>query len=688
MVFLKILRLRGTYSRTPCNNLLLSRRCIFSHNQVSPFRVRYISSIAQQQEFVSKVESTTLASEWSEEFTLFTTSKNKQESLQAAGNLITLLNQSKPTPFWKEKMGAFYEELDKSNFQLDGIWEYGRLIRAFNKLGMLQECEKVICALKRRNWTLNRFIYNNYIELVGKTDSKRAFALYERMLEESVEPSIFTYNILLHSSKVHGNLDIFSRVMADLTEASVEWDLYTYSILISAYIKTKKYDHALKLYNEMVEKDITPDASIFTALINLYTKKQEISKAVKIYEQMLQHQVIPDVVTYSSLISLYSKKGNIQKMREILQSMLDNEVEPNVVIYSAMIDATAKHSSLDEAKEMYQEMVERNIEPNAVTLQILSSIYINENQLGKAVELYNDSVNKGCTPDVVLLNNLIRGSIEEDATQAQSLYNQMKQFKIQPNIKTFNLMIGKGYTKLPFDTLMNLYQDMQSYQIKPDSSIYYSLLRACRSQKKTTLADSLYLEMIENGVPPNVHSIRILMELHSRSKNYNQTLKYYEQLKKWNLEPDSNIYALVFKCYNYLRRHDDVLKLWNHIQLQGYSKEAQLSYISSVLDSGGFASDVDFLTSFWDYVKRRYPLNSNHFASLMEAWFRIGDSDKAKNVFFKEMAEHGVAPDVKICQTLITQLKNHGSPQEVVHAINFIMRQHPHVWAALIKQYH
>ncbi|ORX94251.1 TPR-like protein [Basidiobolus meristosporus CBS 931.73] len=654
------------------------------------FSVQQISSIAPKETPVHSPENATLVAEWRDAFSEYKSSKETSNSLLAAGKLVSLFAQSKPTPFWRDKLSSFHEELRKANFQLDGLRDYGGLFKAFNRFGLLRECEEVLSALKLRELPLNTFIYNNYLELVGKASSTKAFAVYEQMVKQSLLPNVYTYNLLLHSFKIHNNTRHLPRILADMDSASIEKDLYTYSTLISTYVNTSDYARAHTLYDEMLTKGITPDASIFTSMINLYTRGLEASKAAAIYDAMLEQKIVPDVVTFSSLISLYSKIGDLPKMNQVFENMEESGVEPNVVIYSSLIHAAAKHSGLNEAKELYNQMLERNIQPNAFTLSILAGAYIADDQLTSAIGLFNDAVQKGYATDIVLINNLIRACSRENIDLALEVYSQMKRVKVQPNFKTYNLLIGAGHTKLPLATLMDIFQDMLSNQISPNLGIYYYLLGACRAQKKIASADALYLQMTKQGkgIRPNRHTFRMLMELHLHSRNYRQALHYFDELQRWHIEPDSNLYALAIKSHNRLGQHDEVMKLWNNIQVQGFSKESQLSFISSIIDSCGFASDEAFLQSFWDYVKPRYPLNSNHFASFIEAQCRLGHTERAKKVFFEEMIQYGIAVDIKVCQTLITQLKNRGSPQDVVQIINFMMKYHPRTWATLIKLYH
>ena len=108
--------------------------------------------------------------------------------------------------------------------------------------------------------------------------------------------------------------------------------------------------------------------------------------------------------------------------------------------------------------------------------------------------------------------------------------------------------------------------------------------------------------------------------------------------------------------------------------------------ISLYLDACGIHRQHDALVQAWaDLRSINYPLNSNHYNSMIEALHRLGHTKEALEVYTKEMCKSDVVkPSLKTLVTLVGPLVR--KPFLLRRTLDLIKNQYPALFGDLIQK--
>lgn len=143
----------------------------------------------------------------------------------------------------------------------------------------------------------------------------------------------------------------------------------------------------------------------------------------------------------------------------------------------------------------------------------------------------------------------ITGDVERLETACNHLEDLQQEVKTPFHVAAFNCLIRASISLGDLQRAIGLYNSLPEFKVKPNVDTYNLLLGGCIATAHRELGDKLLLEMKAAHVLPDSRTYERLIVLCLTQTNYEDAFFYLEEMKEQNMVPSLNIYeSLVRKC--------------------------------------------------------------------------------------------------------------------------------------------
>ncbi|GMI88868.1 hypothetical protein like AT1G56690 [Hibiscus trionum] len=405
------------------------------------------------------------------------------------------------------------------------------MVRGYVQEGMMAEAESLFWLMPEKNvvsWT---------VMLGGLTENGRiddARRLYDMMPEKDV---VARTNMIAGYCK-EGRLSEAREIFDQMPWRNV----ISWTTIITGYVQNNRVDVARKLFEVMPVKnevswtamlmgytqcgridaalelfEAMPVKSVVTcnALILGFAQNGEVAKARKIFDEMK----VKDDATWNAMIKVYERKGFELKALDLFILMQKEGIRPKFPSLISVLSVCASLASLDHGRQVHAQLLRSQIDEAVYVSSVLMTMYIKCGDLVKAKLVFDRFSSK----DVVMWNSMICGYAQHGlAEEALQIFQSLFSSGIVPDdITLVGVLTACSYTGKVKEGL-DIFKSMKSkYMVEPktehyacmvdllgragkvneamkliekmpmdaDAAVWGSLLGACRTHRKSDLAE-------------------------------------------------------------------------------------------------------------------------------------------------------------------------------------------------------
>ncbi|XP_057826060.1 pentatricopeptide repeat-containing protein At4g39530 [Cryptomeria japonica] len=407
----------------------------------------------------------------------------------------------------------------------------------------------------RRGFQSNVFVGNSLIDMYVKCGQMdRARKVFDKMPERDV----VSWNVMTAGYAQNGKFDEALKLIEQMQAVGVKPDSVTWSVLIVGYTEHGNVDEALELFHKVPKRN----AISWTAIIAGCTRQGKVNDARELFEEMPEK----NVVAWTAMISGYAQNGCYVESLNVFQQMQLKDAEPNSVTFASVLPACANLAALGHGKEIHEDVIRRGFQSDLLVRNALVDMYAKCGSLGDARKVFD----KIYTRDVISWNAMILGyAMHWCSKEALELFEHLQNSGAKPDHLTFVGVLsacshaglvdaGQRY----FDSMINEYNIMPELQhyccmveilgraghldqakdfimkmpIQPDSSVWRSLLSACRIHNNTQLGEQV-AEFLLKSDPEDPTNYVLLSNMYAAAGKWNDAenvrkLMKVRQLKK------------------------------------------------------------------------------------------------------------------------------------------------------------
>ncbi|KAI5596839.1 hypothetical protein POPTR_002G030200v4 [Populus trichocarpa] len=320
------------------------------------------------------------------------------------------------------------------------------LIDMYSKCGQLGAAQLVFDLMSEKDlYTWNSMI-GGYCQAgyCGK-----AYVLFTKMQKSQVQPNVVTWNTMISGYIQSGDedqaMDLFHRMEK---EGEIKRDNASWNSLIAGFMQIRKKDKALGIFRQMQSFCISPNPVTILSMLPACASLVALKKVKEIHGCVLRRNLVSVLSISNSLIDTYAKSGKIEYSRAIF----DRIPSKDFITVNSMITGYVLHGCSDSALGLLDQMRELGLKPNRGTL-----------------------VN-------IILAHSLAGMVDEGR---QVFSSMTEDFQIIPASEHYAAMVDlygrSGRLKEAIELIDNM-------PIKPQSSVWYALLTACRNHGNSDLA--------------------------------------------------------------------------------------------------------------------------------------------------------------------------------------------------------
>ncbi|ORZ08821.1 hypothetical protein BCR41DRAFT_424395 [Lobosporangium transversale] len=271
------------------------------------------------------------------------------------------------------------------------------LLRAYLAQKDFEKVEEMIQLMNSHGIRSSKTTFNIMLDYAKNSRNLRgAMDLYKRMMDESVEPDVWTYNTILNllvdklsplernimrkddsnavtDEQIKEFVPKIDNLLQEMKSRGIKPDVVTYGTLIRQYVVLRDIEQAEMLFHEMVKSGISPNSNAFNMLMNGFTIIDEMDKAVELFRRMPKYGVKADVVTFTTLIKGYANLKQITLAQDFANSL--QQQRPVILMdkycLHTLMQLAQKSNQPGMALDFFEMMRSRGMKPDKVTFTIL-----------------------------------------------------------------------------------------------------------------------------------------------------------------------------------------------------------------------------------------------------------------------------------------------------------------------------
>ncbi|KAJ4775005.1 hypothetical protein LUZ62_059262 [Rhynchospora pubera] len=406
------------------------------------------------------------------------------------------------------KLGLEYDAYIRNN-----------LIRFYGQCGDISIASKLFDIFPDRDivsWTILMSGYSK----VGMF--RESIKLFIQMMELNLEVDAVTVVSALSACSRLGDLKLGKKLHRYIKIRNVNLDVYAWNALVDMYAKCGDITCAYDLFKQMPERNIVT----WNSMISGFVHAGEFIRALSVFRKMQNKGIDPDHTTLVSVLSACTNLGTLEMGRWVHLYMLRMGFKPEGVLGNALVDMYAKCGVIDHAVQVFEGMMKRDV----FTFSCLIIGFAMHGKAEKAMDLFSEMLTAGIEPNEVTFVGVLTacshaGLVKEGLLQFD---NMLKIYGLNPDVRHYGCvvdMLGRA------GLLGKAEEFVKEMPIEPDSSIWGSLLAACKMHGNVEMGERVMQRALE--MPSKEDGDYVLMSnLYAFSNRHNDSIQVRKEMRR------------------------------------------------------------------------------------------------------------------------------------------------------------
>lgn len=506
--------------------------------------------------------------------------------------------------------------------------------------------------------------------LVRENQSIEAINLFKTMLKDEHKPNYVTVVSVIRAAEnwqpmvrgIHGftvkmgfefELPIVTALLGvySIWDMDSAWKLFSstkskdvilWSAMASACVKSGEYVEAIELFRKMQFCGVEPNYVSIVGIVPACANLGALRVGKEIHAYSIKVPSISHVNIQNSLVDMYAKCGSLKASITVFRGI----EKKDLVSWRTMIRGYIESDCFNEALSLFSEMRYCCFEPDeGVIREVIGALsQLDEVKFGQCFHSFMLKQGYlGCVSLVTPLLHMYGGF--GDIESSRSLFDCLK----PKDLIAWSTMIAVYAQSEGPSNALDIYQQMQSENEKPNEIIYVNLIQACSSMAAEVIGEGIHTQVIKSGNTSNSFLISSLIDMYCRFRRISQAEAIFREC------PNKDLI-----CWS---------SMINGYGINGHGNEALQCFLD-MLNSGIKPNDVVFISVLsacshcgleyegWNWfrsMEERFGVAPKlaHYACMVDLLSRQGNIEEA----FEFVNNMPIEPDKRIWETLLTGCK-------------------------------
>jgi len=271
---------------------------------------------------------------------------------------------------------------------------------------------------------------------------------------------------------------------------------------------------------------------------------------------------------------------------------------------------------------------------------------------------------------------MIKRISQQSTTEAETLFNDMKQRQQSPDTFTYNLMLGMWARNDNWDRVISLWKEMSEYNVTPDVVSYNVLASVYEKQGKFQELENLFGEMIQQRVYPDLFTCNSLLRLYSNSSHEQKTKavrRVMQYLNDRGLAPDAPLYSTLLSIFASISEVRKAEAIWNEL-ISRDDIQPTIGMFGMVLKMWMLeGSEAKVLEVLQHMEQQNVQPNLVIYNMLIHYWMKQGNEIAAMKTL-KEMSLNQIVPDTISFNVMIQTLANRNKVEIAYDVLDLMVK--------------
>lgn len=364
--------------------------------------------------------------------------------------------------------------------------------------------------------------------------------LYSKMWESGLRPNKFAFPFTLKACAGLSDLQAGKVVHQQSICCGCSNDRYVNAALVDMYSKCGNVEDARLVFDKMPHRDLVS----WTSMISGYAHNGFNCETLEFFNFMRSTEVKPNRVSLLSALLACGRLGTLRKGEWFHNFVIQTGFEDDILVATAIIDMYAKCGCLNVAKYLFDQTSGKDV----VCWSSMIAHFGVHGHGRKAIDLFQVMVNSGVKPNHVTFTSLLSacshsGLLEEGRKYFYSMYQE---YDISPMLSHYACMVDLLGRSGQLHEAERLIKTMS---VKPDMSIWGSLLGACRIYSDMNMADRIADEIFTLNPGQSGYYV-LLSNIYATKSRWEDVERVRKLMREKRVHKDQG-YSLV-ECKNNL----------------------------------------------------------------------------------------------------------------------------------------
>lgn len=287
--------------------------------------------------------------------------------------------------------------------------------------------------------------------------------------------NLITWNSMISGMMLNAQCEKAVELFQLLEFEGMHPDSATWNSMISGFAQQGKSMEAFLYFRKMQSAGVAPCLKILTSLLSACSDLLALRHGKEIHGHALRTDIDIDEFMATALIDMYMKCGHSSWARVIFDQF---DIKPDdPAFWNAMISGYGRNGDNESAFEIFDEMQAQMVQPNTTTFVGVLSACSHTGQVDRGLQVFR----------------MMR-----------------KDYGLQPKPEHFGCMVDLLSRCGRLDEAQKLVKEL----VEPSSSVYASLLGACRSYLDPNLGKEMAMKLLELE-PENPAPLVILSNIYA-----------------------------------------------------------------------------------------------------------------------------------------------------------------------------
>ncbi|KAH7838564.1 hypothetical protein Vadar_028233 [Vaccinium darrowii] len=406
--------------------------------------------------------------------------------------------------------------------------------------------------------------------------------------------------------------------------------VHLWNAIIRVCSRHNLFSEAIEMYWRMQVCGVRPDCFTLPHVLKACSGLTAIEVGRVVHGQILRYGFETDGFMQNGLVDLYAKCGQIERARVVFDGLGDK----TIVTWTSIVSGYAQNGHPVEALTIFSEMRKLDVKPDWIALVSVLRAYTDVEDVEQGKSVHGCVIKMGLEfePDLRIGLTAMYAKCGQ-VTVAKSLFDQME----LPNVILWNAMIS-GYAKNGCaEEAVQLFREMMSKNIRPNSITVISSILACA--QVGSLEQARWMDNYVNNTSyrDDVFVSTALIDMYAKCGSVELARKVFNQTR----DKDVVVWSAMIVGYGLHGRGKEAIDLFHTMnQAQVHPNDVTFIGLLTACNHSGLVQEGwEFFHKMKEY---RIEPRHQHYACVVDLLGRAGYLDKAYDFIMKMPIEPGV----------------------------------------------